>query len=1220
MRILNVSTFVRKNWMQKLTARSGLLFALLLVVVMSAGCVISPPGDETGPGGITIIGAEPVIAVAPVEGAPGTMLSVSGAGWPSDEPIFIDLVATQERPPVRETVAVVTADEDGRFSTTLAYPTEEPWLEQTLVRVVASGSEEDVRASAIFNVTTAQTATPTPAVAGPGTVTPTATSTPVTETPSATPTRTSAPVTVTPQPGAPGTARVTSTALNVRSGPSIAFPVITSVSRGTTLTVLGQNSEGTWLFVRLPSGLEGWVARSYTDFTGSAPVVATPAPPTASPTATPTSIVAPPVPTPTPSAGEWLGEYYPNQNLSGNPALVRTDPSITFNWGLGSPAPSIPVDNFSARWTRTVSLPRGVYRFYARADDGVRVWVDGELIINEWQDQAATTFTADRTLDDGFHSFRVEYYENVQQAEISFWWERVGDFPEWRGEYYDDADLTPPITLLRNDQSIDFDWGFGSPAPSIPDDFFSVRWTRTLFFDSGTYRFRARVDDGVRVFVDDRLVIDRWREGSTAEFTGDIFLESGNHLVRVEYVEYTGEANIRVSWERIRTDDDDDDDEEDFPDWKGEYWDNIDFDDDPEVRRNDESITFNWGTESPDPEIPDDNFSARWTREVDFAPGLYRFYARADDGIRFFVDDVLVLNEWRPSLGLRTYTVDLFLDDDHDLRVEYYEGTGRALAIFWWQMVVETPTPPPVPTDTPTLTPTPTPTGSPTGAPTDTPTLTPTPTATVGEVPFTQVEPAAGPAGTQVTVTGGNFPANTTVNVYLGTLIGVRAAGADAEIYATGTTGDDGEFSVSFEMPAEWEDGRPILAGRLVILAATEGFEEQATTLFDYQPLAPTFTPTPTGTLTPTAVPTATETPTGPTATPTQQARATVQPDSGTANTQVTVSGGGFPANTTVNAYLGVFEGPFDPSELPISYASALTGENGQYTMSFVMPATWPDGTPIESGNVAIIVATEDFEQTASALFNYVSPTPTPVAPDDAAARRSEIRATLEAADGDRPLLEALRERLQGDAEAAPTERPTEAPTARPTSTPMIIPTATPTPVVEAPTATPTVAPTAAATAAPAPRATATSAPVRATPTATSVVEAPAAPAATATPVPPTPVPPTSAPPEEPEEEVAQPSLIVRPDVGSPGSPILVTGRGFPANTPVRIDLRLEGTELTFPGIASDGTNFRGVFRTTFAMPVDWPGGTATLPGDVVITAVTADGGVQASTRFNLSP
>ena len=74
--------------------------------------------------------------------------------------------------------------------------------------------------------------------------------------------------------------------------------------------------------------------------------------------------------------------------------------------------------------------------------------------------------------------------------------------------------LDGPPTYVRNDPAIDFNWGTGSPAPGIPNTNYSVRWTRTLDFESGDYRLYARSDDGIRVFVDDSLVIDAWYDQS----------------------------------------------------------------------------------------------------------------------------------------------------------------------------------------------------------------------------------------------------------------------------------------------------------------------------------------------------------------------------------------------------------------------------------------------------------------------------------------------------------------------------------------------------------------------------------------------------------------------------------------------------------------------------------------------------------------------------------
>lgn len=77
-----------------------------------------------------------------------------------------------------------------------------------------------------------------------------------------------------------------------------------------------------------------------------------------------------------PVAG-WAAEYYANKTLSGSPALTRTDPDVAFDWGNGSPGAGIPVDNFSARWTRALTFQDGVYQFTTNSDDGTRVFVDG---------------------------------------------------------------------------------------------------------------------------------------------------------------------------------------------------------------------------------------------------------------------------------------------------------------------------------------------------------------------------------------------------------------------------------------------------------------------------------------------------------------------------------------------------------------------------------------------------------------------------------------------------------------------------------------------------------------------------------------------------------------------------------------------------------------------------------------------------------------------------
>jgi len=405
----------------------------------------------------------------------------------------------------------------------------------------------------------------------------------------------------------------------------------------------------------------------------------TPVPP---PTATPTLALPTPTHTPIPVITDWRGEYYDNRDLAGPPALVRNDVAVDFNWGWNAPAAGLPADDFSARWTRYVDLGAETYRFHVLVDDGVRLWVDGRLLINAWYPSGAHEMAVDYATTRGSHSMTVEYYEQAGEAVVRLWWERLAaapSYPDWKAEYWSNRDLRGAPVLVRNDGAIDFNWGRNAPASGVPADNFSVRWTRTAGFDAATYRFHVAADDGVRLWVDDQLILDRWVDQSPRERTADQSLIQGEHRLRVEYYEHSGDATVRLWWDKIAA--------PSYADWKGKYWPNRGLSGTPALVRNDAAIDFRWGADAPAPGLPVDNFSVRWTRQLDFEAGIYRFYAWADDGIRFYVDDDEVIDEWRDSGEDVVYTADRTLAGTHKLKVEYYERGGEARVSFWWERV-----------------------------------------------------------------------------------------------------------------------------------------------------------------------------------------------------------------------------------------------------------------------------------------------------------------------------------------------------------------------------------------------------------------------------------------------------------------------------------------------------------------------------------------------------
>lgn len=123
-----------------------------------------------------------------------------------------------------------------------------------------------------------------------------------------------------------------------------------------------------------------------------------------------------------------FGEYFGSVNMTGL-RVTRTDPQVNFAWDTGSPHPSVGVDYFSVCWTGFVTPTQsGAHTIYVTADDGVRLWVDGVLLVNEWKNQAPTEYSATVTLAAGTaHPIRIDYYENAGGATMKLEWEGPGE-------------------------------------------------------------------------------------------------------------------------------------------------------------------------------------------------------------------------------------------------------------------------------------------------------------------------------------------------------------------------------------------------------------------------------------------------------------------------------------------------------------------------------------------------------------------------------------------------------------------------------------------------------------------------------------------------------------------------------------------------------------------------------------------------------------------------
>jgi hypothetical protein len=119
--------------------------------------------------------------------------------------------------------------------------------------------------------------------------------------------------------------------------------------------------------------------------------------------------------------------YFNNADFTGT-TVARVDATVDFTWGSGSPAASIAADTFSARWIGQVEAPvTGTYTFYTVSDDGVRLWVNNQQIVNNWTDHAPTENSGTINLTAGQrYDIRMEFYENGGGATARLLWSGAG--------------------------------------------------------------------------------------------------------------------------------------------------------------------------------------------------------------------------------------------------------------------------------------------------------------------------------------------------------------------------------------------------------------------------------------------------------------------------------------------------------------------------------------------------------------------------------------------------------------------------------------------------------------------------------------------------------------------------------------------------------------------------------------------------------------------------
>jgi len=331
-----------------------------------------------------------------------------------------------------------------------------------------------------------------------------------------------------------------------------------------------------------------------------------------------------------------VATYWLNDQRLGDPDLVRVDPDLEFDSDLDPDLGGVPegfVDFWSAEWTGTiVSTISGLHTLRLSADDYVRVWIDGRLVLGQTSN-TSNPGTGDGSATVEFTAgvprhIRVIFTERFGRARMSILWTPPGgtEVPiptaaltpafdgdgdglidlcaigDCDGNGIDDAsdlangvadcngdgiiDSCQPerdcngdlvldecipegagllgtyhlsdgdgafgdLLAIRVDPEIDFEWGGESPAAGVPADRFAVRWTGILVPDqAGGHAFEFFADDGVRVWIDDELLVDEWHANSGGvpyTFQRNL-LPGARYELRIEYYENGGSAKARFLW------------------------------------------------------------------------------------------------------------------------------------------------------------------------------------------------------------------------------------------------------------------------------------------------------------------------------------------------------------------------------------------------------------------------------------------------------------------------------------------------------------------------------------------------------------------------------------------------------------------------------------------------------------------------------------------------
>jgi len=249
-------------------------------------------------------------------------------------------------------------------------------------------------------------------------------------------------------------------------------------------------------------------------------------------------------------------------------------------------------------------------------------------------------------------------------------------YDKFRADVYEGKNFERCVGSL-SEYSINHWWETGGPC-GLTDNF-SIRWQGRFYFEPGQYQFRVRVDDGTKLWVDNRLVINKWIKQAVTTYETKVYLSRGYHNIKLEYFEWIGGAIIGLDWRQVEP-------SENYllNGFRADVYEGKNFER-CVGSLSEYSINHWWETGGPCGLT--DNFSIRWQGNFCFPVSCcYLFRVTADDGFRLWVDGGLVMDSWIYQPATAYETCFYLSGGYHNIKLEYFEATGGAIITLNWEL------------------------------------------------------------------------------------------------------------------------------------------------------------------------------------------------------------------------------------------------------------------------------------------------------------------------------------------------------------------------------------------------------------------------------------------------------------------------------------------------------------------------------------------------------